>query len=404
MPAKKLVPDLRYHSPSAQWYAWADGKRHHFGGDKQAATEAYARWASARLAGVHAGEPADPPIWPRLATASYPRSLAGVFDLYRIEAEKIYADQKQTLARIGEAVAATLTVFPGLPADQFRGPQLKAVREWLVHARRSKRDGGPLSRRYVNHLVGSIQQAWTWAVSEELVPGDSLAGIQAVGKLRRGRGGRETGHVPPPPDNWRETLAVLPARVAAMCDVQFLAAMRPQDVCRMRRKDISTTPAEKVGIPGTVRQASAVAVGDVLVWLYCPGDHKTAWRDKPRVIAIGPRAQKLLVPLVAECSPDDPVFSPRKTIASLGRTPWPGVGEAYSPRGYAQAVEQGNARAKGVPHWAPNQLRHLAATLIRERYDRDTAAAVLGHSSGATIDCYLERCVSKAARVAAEMG
>jgi len=52
------------------------------------------------------------------------------------------------------------------------------------------------------------------------------------------------------------------------------------------------------------------------VWLYRPDQHKTAWRGKPRVISISPRAQALLreffIPDI-----EDYLFNPRRAVEEL---------------------------------------------------------------------------------------
>ena len=390
MPAHKLVPELRHHAPTRQWYVWAEGKRHYLGADREAAEARRLTLFAGALAPAMAAPPADPTVTLALRK-------------YLDHADAYYAAQPRTVARIEEAVTAAVLLFGPDPASRFRGPQLKKVREYLLTQRASKRDGRPLSRTYVNALVGSLQRGWWWLASEDLVPADGLTSILAVERLRKGRGGRETGRVSPPPPGWEQSLAVAPPTVRDMVTVQLLAAMRPQDVCRLTRARVSVSPGERVELPESGRTVSAVVVGGVPVWVYAPADHKTSWQDRPRVVCLGPRAQEILSPRFADRPPTAAAFRPADALAESRRGVRWAPKPYYTPEVYAQAVERAAKRA-GVGHWTPNQLRHLAATLIRERYDRDTAAAVLGHAGGATVDAYLEVCLTKAARVAAETG
>ncbi|MBQ2849213.1 MAG: site-specific integrase, partial [Thermoguttaceae bacterium] len=55
----------------------------------------------------------------------------------------------------------------------------------------------------------------------------------------------------------------------------------------------------------------------------------------------------------------------------------------------------------GVPSWSPNQLRHAAATEIREKLGLEVARIVLGHSSTSTTEIYAE---IAARRVADDVG
>jgi site-specific recombinase XerD len=54
--------------------------------------------------------------------------------------------------------------------------------------------------------------------------------------------------------------------------------------------------------------------------------------------------------------------------------------------------------------WTPNQLRHVAATLIRKEYGIEVASIILGHSSLNTTEVYAEADLEKAARAMADFG
>lgn len=130
-----------------------------------------------------------------------------------------------------------------------------------------------------------------WAVGEELVASSVYHGLQAVQGLRRGRSGaRETRPVRPVSD--ADIEAVLPfvaPAVAAMVRIQRLTGMRSGELVLMRACDIDTS-------------------GEV--WLYTPAEHKNSWRNLPKVIPLGPKAQAILGPLI---KPDPMVylFSPK---------------------------------------------------------------------------------------------
>ena len=72
-----------------------------------------------------------------------------------------------------------------------------------------------------------------------------------------------------------ETLAVLPPILSDMVRVQLLTGVRPSEVCRLRPCDMdrNNTP-----------------------WIYSPHKHKTRWRDKTRLVPIGPKAREILKP------------------------------------------------------------------------------------------------------------
>jgi integrase len=62
-----------------------------------------------------------------------------------------------------------------------------------------------------------------------------------------------------------------------MVELQRLTGMRPGEACTVRACDIDMT-------------------GDV--WLYRPALHKLSYREKERVIALGPRAQAVIKPVL----------------------------------------------------------------------------------------------------------
>jgi site-specific recombinase XerD len=70
---------------------------------------------------------------------------------------------------------------------------------------------------------------------------------------------------------------------------------------------------------------------------------------------------------------------------------------------YALAIRRACERA-GVPHWAPNQLRHARATELRKTYGLDAAGAVLGHAKLETTQIYAEKNAELAAKVAKATG
>jgi len=58
----------------------------------------------------------------------------------------------------------------------------------------------------------------------------------------------------------------------------------------------------------------------------------------------------------------------------------------------------------GVPHWAPNQLRHSAATRVRRELGLEAAQVVLGHAAADVTQVYAESNRALAQRVMREIG
>ena len=57
-----------------------------------------------------------------------------------------------------------------------------------------------------------------------------------------------------------------------------------------------------------------------------------------------------------------------------------------------------------VPPWAPNRLRHNAATFNRREYGIEATQIILGHSRADMTQVYAERDVSKALKIVARIG
>jgi integrase len=308
-------------------------------------------------------------------------------------------------------------LYGQLPATEFSPLKLKAVRQRMID--------GDLCRGVVNQRIRRIVRMFKWAVSEELVPETAHRALTTVRGLERGRTqARESVPVKPVPEHFvQQTIPHLLPPVQAMVQLQLLTGMRPGECCIMRACDIESC-------------------GDV--WLYRPHSHKTAYRGKERIIALGPRAQAIVKPFLT-LNISGYLFSPRRALEQYRREqrakrkskvqpsqqnrrrrkPRKQPGEHYTTASYDRAVAHGClvadrlARAKAiesgtpaeeaertiyVPHWHPNQLRHTHGTEVRRRFGLEAAQVALGHSQANVTQVYAERDLGLAVKVAAEMG
>jgi site-specific recombinase XerD len=69
----------------------------------------------------------------------------------------------------------------------------------------------------------------------------------------------------------------------------------------------------------------------------------------------------------------------------------------------ATAIDRATAKA-GVPRFAPNQIRHAAATRIRRQFGLEAAQVILGHSNMNTTEIYAEKNVDAAVKIARDCG
>jgi integrase len=291
------------------------------------------------------------------------------------------------------------------------------------------------ARRYVNENVHRIRKVFRWAASEQLIPAEVHQGLATVEGLHKGLcEARETAPVVIVEDAIIEaTLPHLPATVADMVRLQRLTGARPGEVCAVRPADIDRTSE---------------------VWRYTPAEHKTEHHGKRRVIAIGPRAQAVLLPYllreaesfcfcpaVSESQRRREQHERRVTPLSCGNKPGSNrkrrreraPGNRYTNDSYRRAVARACEAAFKMPEdlrridpnlskaerarlrvaaaawrgkhvWHPNQLRHSAATEIRGKFGIEAVQHVLGHARLDMAEVYAEKNFALAASVAREVG
>jgi integrase len=317
-------------------------------------------------------------------------------------AERYYCGpngQTSEVADYGYVVRAVRELYGTIPACEFGALALKAVRERFVNAGNC--------RGFVNQRTRRIVRIFKWGVSEQLVPVMVHQELKTVEGLRANRTpAPESLPVLPVSDVHVEaTIPFLNRHVRAMVELQRHTGMRPGEVCRLRLSEIDRS-------------------GDQ--WIYHPAHHKTAHHGNKRMIMIGPRARAVIEAFVAGGSvvdPSAPLFSPFRMreerfavmramrvtrvqpsqLNRRNRFPVRPVGNVYTTFTYAHNVSRA-ARAAGVPHWHPNQLRHTFATAIRRNYGLEAAQVLLGHSRADVTQIYAERNVELAASVAASVG
>ena len=235
------------------------------------------------------------------------------------------------------------------------------------------------------------------------------------------------------------TLPFLTRHVRGLVEFQRLTGCRPGEACALRGCDLDT---------------------GARVWLFRPAAHKTTYRGKTRVIAVGRQAQLVLKDFPTP-DPAAYVFSPalaveefyrqraavrqtrlypshaarnnRQRVAVCKRSP----SKLYTAHSYGHAVERACDRAfppsgelarlpgettdgwwqrltddqrvavkawRKVHRWQPNQLRHSFATRIRRLYGLEAAQVLLGHARADVTQVYAERNHSLAEEIMAAHG
>jgi integrase len=205
--------------------------------------------------------------------------------------------------------------------------------------------------------------------------------------------------------------------VKAMVDLQLLTGARPGEIRTMKTCEIDTSTP---------------------VWHYRPSSHKTAHHAIDRDIPIGKQAQKILKRLLrpdlqafifspadaeaerlearrkARKSPMTPSQARRAELAAKRDRRRPPK-DHYTKDSYRRAVMRACGKAfdsngerqeagEEIERFAPNQLRHNAATLVRKLFGLDAAKAVLGHKTTRTTEVYAEIDRATAEKVVSEVG
>jgi integrase len=287
------------------------------------------------------------------------------------EYPQIYAALTPVREQYGEELVTSL------------GPlKIKAIREaWI-------KDG--IVRGQINKRIGRIRRMVAWGVEEEKVPPSVLQALKAIKGLKRGRtDAREGKKVLPVPEAWVDAVKPFVSRqIWAMVELQRYTGMRPTEVCVMRTIDINTSGK---------------------LWEYRPIENKMEHQDRQRIVQLGPRAQRVLSAWL-RTDVESFLFCPREAMeerwaqaratrktpvqpsqrsrkkALPKRTP----GDRYTYRSYSRAIREACVEA-GVPHWAPNQLRHLVGTRVRREMGLEASQCVLGHARADVTQVYAER-------------
>ena len=346
--------------------------------------------------------------------------LGTVLAAFHKFAESYYAGGSEA-AKFKIALAPLFDLYSMVDASEFGPKQFRACRGHLA-----KQD---LTRQHVNKIMRRVVSFIKWAVSESLIPSENLTAIQSVAPLKVGRTHlREAEPIEPVPvDVVEATMKHMPKVVSDMLKFQLLVGCRPGEVCALTPRFIDMSES---------------------VWQIKLPKHKTAYREKKRIIYVGPQAQVILKPYL-DRDPDACCFSPveamqqriatraaaRKTPPNQGNRPGYTnrtreraknnsrpkcqVTQRYTTSTYGQSIayacrlafpapkeldEQATKKWHADHRWSPNQIRHTAGTLIRKRFGLEAASVILGHSEITVTQIYAEQDRETAINVVSQIG
>jgi integrase len=392
--SRKRVPRYRLHKPSGQAVVTIDGKDIYLGKHGSTASrdeykERIETWKKTLK------RPTVAVVSPR-----HKSTITEIVVAYVVFADGYYRKDKEPtneVRMIKSALKVVRQIHGRTYAVEFGPLALKECRNEMIRLN--------WCRSHINKQVDRIKRMLKWATENEMIPGTVYEALRCVAGLKRGRtDAREGRKVKPISDaDVMATLEHLPPVVAGMVQVQRFTGARPGEICDMRPGDIN-------------RKADP--------WEYVPRSHKTEHHDRPRVIFVGPKAQKILLPYLLRPA-DAYCFSPReaegkrraaqhearKTPISCGNKPGSNVkpkprrtaGEKYDRNSYGRAIRRAAQKAN-VGIWSPHRLRHSFATEVRKQFGLEAVQVALGHSKANTSEIYAERDFAKAAFVARQIG
>lgn len=313
---------------------------------------------------------------------------------YRNHARAYYkrpdGSRTSSVSGVIEALRPVKAGFGRTLCKNFGPLKLVAVRQAMI--------AEGLSRGVINQRIGCIKRMFRWGVSQELLPAEVYDALACVAGLRAGRSeAKETKPVRPVPEaDIEATLRHVPRQVAALIRLQLLTAARAGELTIMRATDIDTSGK---------------------VWLFRPRQHKTLYQGRERIIYMGPKAQAVVKPFMADRSVDAYLFSAAeavqerhadaKTHRRPRQRPNPRKSKrrngAYTTGSYRRAIARG-CRKACIPAWHPHQLRHNAATTLRREYGVEGAQLILGHSRADVTQLYAEVNAAKAVEIIGKVG
>ena len=314
---------------------------------------------------------------------------------------KTQHDSESTEPRNHElALRGVVALFGGIPAKDFRAPQMTAVRDmWILKGN----SGTPLTRGVITKYQRYVVRCFRWGVATERIPASSWDALRALEKLKKRRSAaREPERVKPV--CWEHVVAIKPhvsRQVWSMVLLMWHTGMRPGEVVLITWQDIDRSKP---------------------VWIYSPNKHKTEYRDIERHIGIGKQAQEVLREWI-DRPPDVPIFSPaqaeaerhailranRKTPVQPSQTnrtvakPAKIAGDFYKASSFGKRVGDA-AEAAGLPRWSPNRIRHSFATRVRSEIGLHAAQVALGHQHADVTQVYAEKDLELVIEVAEKLG
>ena len=278
-------------------------------------------------------------------------------------------------------VANALEPYNSIPAVSFGPKALKEIAETLAGDQQR-------TKKYVREIVSEIRRLFSDAVAMQELPPDRLVALQAL-KLRDIKGKRSKRREAVPQADIDATCDHLPPVVADLIRFIALTGCRPSEAMRATRQQFDTTRGH--------------------IWIWEIPEHKTQDHDIERVVAIGPRCQKILQRWWTGKDDNAPVFSRNdleraKTTSTVKMRKLRTTHQHFEQDDLRQRVTRAAAKA-GVSRWTPYRLRHTGLTNARKHGGLDAAQSRGGQVDSQTVERhYAPPDIAKQGQFAADFG
>lgn len=397
MSRKRSLPKYSSHisGQACAWFFTADGERKPIYFGKHGTSESWTRYHALcqQYKENRFTLPEDEPIIEHQQEMSL--LVRHVTAAYMEHANKQYAERPKEVNRIKNLCKDLNKNFGDTCSVDFGPLKLEQLRNCFIEK--------GWTRKYVNRMIREVLRAFKYATSRELIPVEIHTRLQMLEPLKQGFCQAPEGKKTQPVDlqSVRETANRLSPTLKAMIELQAATGMRPAEVCNLKPSEIE-------------QRADGV-------WVYRPTLHKNSRRNQKREVPILGDVRITLGKFLNR-DPDSFCFSPRESMAWFRQQQRknrktkvqpsqqnrrktikkrePGL--RYKSTAYYRAIQNAAKKAKVDP-WYPYQLRHTAATVVRETLGIEAAAALLGHARTDMTEVYAQVKLSKSIEAAAAL-
>ena len=352
---------------NGQMYVTIVGKQHQLGSWKfpDLVRENYWRLIADKLAGD------DSPVV--LAAGLTVYELAESYVEWSASAYVKRGEPTSTLKVIRAALKRFLPQFGYQPANEVRQFAFAQYCGYLL----KQVEAGDLVGNVANKYRKITIAMFTWGANRGLVSPNVWQEMDAAPTIGRRDRVKMHGIVDGVPEGIvRDTLKHLPRHFASQIELMAWSAARPQEARCLRTRDVhEDDPLLSVAVRTQLQRL------DTPIWVYrvAPEYNKTEHHDDrgPRVILLPPEAQKAVEPWLDIEQQEHYAFSPLHTRPQHENT-------------LRTAIKR-VCKKHDIPRWAPNQLRHRAATRLAQAYGIEMTRVLLGHANVATTRIYVDK-------------